>query len=1087
MVVISCSSPDKPVRFVYWWSLSAALPQTSRSGLYTDGGYQLLLPKQTGQVCILMVVIICSSPGKQVRFVYWCGYHLLFLRQASQVCIQMTVTSCSFQDKPVRFVYWWSLSAALPQTSQSGLYTYGRYQLLFPRQSGQVCILMVVISCSYPDRQVRFVYWWWLSSALPQASRSGLCTDGGYHLLFLRQASQVCVLMVVISCSSQDKPVRFVYWWSLSAALPQTSRPGLYTDGGYQLLLSRQTGQVCILMVVIICSSPGKQVKFVYWWWLSSALPKTSKSGLYTDGRYQMLFPRQAGQVCILMVVISCSSPDKPVRFVYLWSLSAALPQTSQSGLYTDGGYQLLLPRQTGQVCILMVVIICSSPGKQVRFVYWWWLSSALPKTSKSGLCTDGGFQLLFPRQAGQVCILMVVNSCSSQDKQVRFVYWWWLSAALPQTSRSGLYTDGRYQLLFPRQAGQVCILMVIISCSSPDKPVRFVYWWWLSAALTQTDRSGLCTDGGYHLLFLRQASQVCIQMTVTSCSFQDKPVRFVYWWSLSAALPQTSQSGLYTYGRYQLLFPRQAGQVCILMVVISCSYPNRQVRFVYWWWLSSALPQASRSGLCTDGGYHLLFLRQASQVCVLMVVISCSSPDKPVRFVYWWSLSAALPQTSRSGLYTDGRYQLLFPRQAGQVCILMMVISCSYPDRQVRFVYWWWLSSALPQASRSSLCTDGGYHLLFLRQASQVCILMLVISCSFPDKPVRFVYWWSLSAALPQTSQSGLYTYGRYQLLFPRQAGQVCILMVVISCSYPDRQVRFVYWWWLSSALPQASRSGLCTDGGYHLLFLRQASQVCVLMVVISCSSQDKPVRFVYWWSLSAALPKTSKSGLCTDGGYQLLFPRQAGQVCILMVVISCSSPDKPVRFVYWLSLSAALPQTSRSGLYTDGGYQLLLPRQTGQVCILMVVIICSSPGKQVRFVYWWWLSSALPQASKSGLCTDGGYQLLLPRQTGQVCILMVVIICSSPGKPVMVQLLFPRQAGQVCILMVVISCSSQDKPVRFYTDDGSAALPQTSRSGLYTDGGYHLLFPRQAGQVCILIVIIICFFQDKQVRFVY
>ena len=383
----------------------------------------------------------------------------------------MVVISCSSPDKPVRFVYWWSLSAALPQTSRSGLYTDGGYQLLLPRQTGQVCILMVVIICSSPGKQVRFVYWWWLSSALPQTSKSGLYTNDGYQLLFSRQAGQVCILMVVISCSSPDKPVRFVYLWSLSAALPQTSRSGLYTDGGYQLLLPRQTGQVCILMVVIICSSPGKQVRFAYWWWLSSALPKTSKSGLSTDGGYQLLFPRQAGQVCILMVVISCSFPDKPVRFVYWWSISAALPQTSRSGLYTDGGYQLLLPRQTGQVCILMVVIICSSPGKQVKFVYWWWLSSALPKTSKSGLYTDAGYQLLFPRQARQdlfdwwreavihhqytnwrVCLVII---CSSPGKQVKFVYWWWLSSALPKTSKSGLYTDAGYQLLFPRQARQ--------------------------------------------------------------------------------------------------------------------------------------------------------------------------------------------------------------------------------------------------------------------------------------------------------------------------------------------------------------------------------------------------------------------------------------------------------------------------------------------------------------------------------------------------------------------------------------------------------------------------------------------------------
>ena len=705
MVVISCSSPDKPVRFVYWWSLSAALPQTSRSGLYTDGGYQLLLPRQTGQVCILMVVIICSSPGKQVRFVYWwwlssalpqasrsglCtdgGYHLLFPRQASQVCIQMTVTSCSFQDKPVRFVYWWSLSAALPQTSRSGLYTDGGYQLLLPRQTGQVCILMVVIICSSPGKQVRFVYWWWLSSALPKTSKSGLSTDGGYQLLFPRLAGQVCILMVVISCSSPDKPVRFVYWWSLSAALPQTSRSGLYTDGGYQLLLPRQTGQVCILMVVIICSSPGKQVKFVYWWWLSSALPKTSKSGLYTDAGYQLLFPRQAGQVCILMVVISCSSPDKPVRFVYLWSLSAALPQTSRPGLYTDGGYQLLLPRQTGQVCILMVVIICSPPGKQVRFVYWWWLSSALPKRSKSGLCTDGGYQLLFPRQAGQVCILMVIISCSSQDKQVRFVYWWWLSSALPQTSRSGLYTDGRYQLLFPRQAGQVCILIVVISCSSPDKPVRFVYWWWLLAALTQTNRSGLYTDGGYHLLFPRQAGQVCILMVVIICSSPGKQVRFVYWWLLSATLTQTNRSGLYTDGGYHLLFPRQAGQV-LYWWWFSCSTPDKQVRFVYWWWLSAALPKTSRSGFIVMM-VQLLFPRQAGQVCILMVVIIYSSPDKPVRFVYWLWLSSAFSKTSRSGLYTYRVFQLLFPSQAGEVCTVMSVSLCLCWGFTVQSIQW--------------------------------------------------------------------------------------------------------------------------------------------------------------------------------------------------------------------------------------------------------------------------------------------------------------------------------------------------------------------------------------------------------------
>ena len=190
-----------------------------------------------------------------------------------------------------------------------------------------------------------------------------------------------------------------------------------------------------------------------------------------------------------------------------------------------------------------MVVTSYCSPDKQVKYVYFWWYS-AMPTRQPGRLYTDGGYQQLFIRQPGRVCILIVVISYCSPDNQVKFVYCWWISATAHQTSRSSLYT---------REVFSYCL---------PDKQVKFVYSWGLSAAVYQTTRSSLYKDGSYHLLFTLQPGQVCI-ITVHR---------------------------LYTDGGYQLHFTSQAGQVCVLMVVISNCSPDNQVKFVYRWWLSGTL-----------------------------------------------------------------------------------------------------------------------------------------------------------------------------------------------------------------------------------------------------------------------------------------------------------------------------------------------------------------------------------------------------------------------------------------------------------------------------------------------------------------
>ena len=200
---------------------------------------------------------------------------------------------------------------------------------------------MVVISYTSPVKQVKYVYWWWLSITVHQTTRSSLYTDGGYQVRFSRQAGQVCILMVVISYFSLYNQVRFVHWWRLWAIIHQTNT------------------SIYILMVDNRFSSPVKQIKFVYCWWLSATLHQTSRSGLYTDTLYE----------------------------------------TTGSSLYTDDCYQLLFTSQAGQICILMVVISYCSAGNQVRFVHWWCLSTTVHKSSRSSLYTDGVTSYWFARK----------------------------------------------------------------------------------------------------------------------------------------------------------------------------------------------------------------------------------------------------------------------------------------------------------------------------------------------------------------------------------------------------------------------------------------------------------------------------------------------------------------------------------------------------------------------------------------------------------------------------------------------------------------------------------------------------------------
>ena len=128
----------------------------------------------------------------------------------------------------------------------------------------------------------------------------------------------------------------------------------------------------------------------------------------------------------------------------------------------------------------------------------------------------------------------------------------------------------------------------------------------------------------------------------------------------------------------------------------------------------------------------------------------------------------------------------------------------------------------------------------------------------------------------------------------FPSPAKRVtCILMVVISFSSPDKQVN------------KRQKDSIlivvisCFSSNKHV--------VCILMVVISCCFSNKQVKFVFWFRLSASLSLISRSCLYTDGGCQLLFPRQTGQVCLSICLWL-----GPPWFNYWFSFTLAYSRIS-------------------------------------------------------------------------------------------------------------------------------------------------------------------------------